>query len=93
MKICFRVDENFAYIDVYDSGPGVPENIIPRLFEEGFTTKKHSPLSGNGFGLNIARQVVASLGGELTYVTASPHTLFRITLPRHKKTIAAPEAA
>lgn len=49
---------------VTDEGPGIPGNILPRIFEEGFTTKSQ-PLNA-GMGLPVARSLVAEAGGTLS---------------------------
>ena len=46
---------------VDDTGPGVPEDALPRLFEPYYTTKK----DGLGVGLSISRSIVQSHGGSI----------------------------
>jgi C4-dicarboxylate-specific signal transduction histidine kinase len=69
-----------ANCDVIDNGPGVPVEILPRLFEPFTTTK---PLgAGSGLGLAVSRQLVRAAGGELRLLeTGSSGTAFRLTLP------------
>ncbi len=70
-----------AWIDVSDSGPGVPAEIRTRVFEPFFTTKESS--EGTGLGLSVAHGIVARHGGSLTIVHTDPGgTTFRVTLPR-----------
>lgn len=52
-------------ITVDDDGPGVPAELIPRLFEPFFTTDPH----GNGLGLYIARELCEANGCRLHYET------------------------
>ncbi len=66
-----------AHIDVEDTGPGVPAEILPRLFQPFSTTK---PGRGMGLGLNISRSLVEEHGGTLTLESPKP-ARFRITLP------------
>lgn len=49
---------------VADEGPGIPAEILPRVFEEGFTTKAE-PVNA-GMGLPVARFLVTSMGGTLS---------------------------
>jgi PAS domain S-box-containing protein len=65
-------------VDVSDSGPGVPEDLIPRLCGPYVTTKP----SGLGMGLMISRTIVESHGGSLRYVSQrGVGATFRFTLP------------
>jgi signal transduction histidine kinase len=54
---------------VTDEGPGIPPEIAPRLFEEGFTTKDGS--YHTGMGLPLARYLAAEMGGTVS-VANSP---------------------
>lgn len=49
---------------VTDEGPGIPAELLPRVFEEGFTTKPE-PFNA-GMGLPVARHLVAEAGGALS---------------------------
>lgn len=61
-----------------DNGPGIPEEILKRLFE-AFTTSKPS---GLGLGLSISRGIIKRFGGQITGVNAAEGgAIFRITLP------------
>ena len=55
--------DGFYEIVVEDSGPGVSEENVSRLFTPNFTTKS----SGSGLGLAISRTVVERCGGEIRY--------------------------
>ncbi|UWU89065.1 PAS domain S-box protein [Bradyrhizobium sp. CB1015] len=66
------------YVEVSDNGPGVPEDLIPRLCEPYVTTKP----SGLGMGLMISRTIVESHGGHLRYLPQrGTGATFRFTLP------------
>jgi len=66
---------------VIDSGPGIPEEMMARIFEPYVSTKK----GGSGLGLPTARRIVEEHGGTLT-VQSEPGrgTSFRIFLPETK---------
>jgi two-component system nitrogen regulation sensor histidine kinase NtrY len=55
-------DEHVAII-VSDNGPGVSEEMLPKLFEPYATSKPH----GTGLGLAIVQRIVHEHGGEITY--------------------------
>jgi two-component system, NtrC family, sensor kinase len=49
-------------VRIADQGPGVPADIVEKIFNAYFTTKK----DGNGIGLAVAQQVVRAHGGRIT---------------------------
>lgn len=61
-----------------DDGTGMPPDVLDRIFEPLFTTKR----SGTGLGLAVAQQIVARHHGSI-HVASSPGvgTTFRIVLP------------
>jgi len=48
-----------------DSGPGIPPEIIGRVFDPGFTTRAAGPAAHSGLGLAIVRSIVESAGGRI----------------------------
>jgi len=64
-------------LTVHDNGPGVPEELLPRLFEPFVTGKRE----GTGLGLAIVKQVVGEHGGEVSVVNDSG-AKFVIKFPR-----------
>jgi signal transduction histidine kinase len=73
-------DEGRAQIEVIDHGPGVRENLRPRLFEPFVSAAPEA--GGTGLGLAIARELTRAMGGELELTrTGAAGSTFRITLP------------
>ncbi len=63
---------------VSDSGPGIPPEDLPRIFENLYTTKP----GGMGMGLTICRQIVEAHGGKIEAANnPGGGTTFRVTLP------------
>jgi signal transduction histidine kinase len=65
-------------VEVADNGPGVPADVMDRIFSPFFTTKPQ----GSGLGLAIVRKIVDAHDGRID-VSAPAHggTRFRVTLP------------
>jgi two-component system sensor histidine kinase HydH len=55
------VEGRVALLAVEDEGPGIPEGIMPRLFEPFFTTRSE----GAGLGLAISQRIAQAHGGEI----------------------------
>ena len=54
---------NEVVFDVEDSGPGIPLEVLPHLFEPFYTTK--SDRGGTGLGLSVVHGIVQSFGGRI----------------------------
>lgn len=66
-------------ITVTDNGPGIPENVLPHIFEEYFTTKPEEV--GTGLGLYSVQKTVSDMEGQITVLTKlEMGTTFKITL-------------
>ena len=68
-------DSKFVTIQIKDSGPGISDENLSKIFEPMFTTKT----TGTGLGLVICKSIVEQHGGEIS-VSNKP-TTFTITLP------------
>jgi two-component system sensor kinase FixL len=55
-------------IEVVDNGVGIPPELLPRLFSQGFTTKK----TGHGFGLHISSLAATEMEGRLSCTSPGP---------------------
>ncbi len=64
VRVWARADAGEVEIGVDDSGPGIPDEILPRIFDPFFTTKE--PGKGTGMGLTVAREQAEQWGGSLT---------------------------
>jgi PAS domain S-box-containing protein len=80
-----------VFVEVSDSGPGVPIENRERIFEPFFSTKEIGV--GTGLGLFVCRNVVRGLSGEVT-VSDRPSggAVFRVTLPSISAVIIAGRA-
>ncbi len=70
-----------AWVSVSDTGTGIPQDQVNRIFEPFYTTKK----KGSGLGLMIVQRIVRAHGGRIELESQLGHgTTFRIWLPSHE---------
>jgi two-component system sensor histidine kinase HydH len=75
ISISDNTDEN-VIIEVQDTGSGISEDNLPKIFDPLFTTKQH----GTGLGLASCKSIIESHGGTIT-VKTNP-TRFFVNLPK-----------
>ncbi len=72
--------DNAVTVAVEDNGPGIPADVVGRVFDAFFTTKP--PGSGTGLGLDITYGIVVNRhGGDISVESEPGRTAFRVTLP------------
>lgn len=79
--VCIVETAQALTIRVSDNGPGVSSTEIPRIFENGYTTKRGSLVRHSGLGLSLVHSTVMKLGGTVT-VSGDGGATFEIVLPR-----------
>jgi signal transduction histidine kinase len=70
---------------VADSGPGIEQRHLPRLFERFYRVDpgRSREMGGTGLGLSIVKNLVEAMGGEVgVESTPGKGSSFRFTLPR-----------
>ena len=73
-----RSSASEVVVEVRDSGTGVAQDRVERIFESFYTTKPE----GIGIGLSISRSIVEAHGGRLWASSNQPHgAVFRLSLP------------
>lgn len=82
VKVELRADGPWAAIRVSDSGPGIPPDELPHVFDRFFRGRSARP-SGSGIGLTVVRELVEAQGGDVE-VTSTPGqgATFTVRLPR-----------
>lgn len=67
-------------VSVTDHGQGIPDDVMPRIFEAFFTTKPQG--SGTGLGLDIVHRIVTEkFGGKIEVESKPGNTRFVVRLP------------
>ena len=75
-----RENEGMVRVEICDDGPGIPDDIIGRIFNPFFTTKPFG--EGTGLGLDLARRVVVEKHHGDIWVKSRPgSTRFIVLLP------------
>jgi signal transduction histidine kinase len=78
LMITTRRDGDRVRVDVTDTGPGIPPDALPRIFDAFFSTKK----GGTGLGLATTRRIVEEHGGTIDAASeVGKGTSFTIRLP------------
>jgi len=73
-----RAEPGWVILDVIDSGAGIPDDMLPKLFRPFVTTKPE----GNGLGLATTKKIVHAHGGEIAVQSAVGRgTMFTVRLP------------
>lgn len=78
-----RLNEGAIEVSVRDSGPGIPREELPRIFERFYRgDKSRSRGSGAGLGLAIAKEIVEAHGGRIEVSSIlGQGSEFRVILP------------
>jgi signal transduction histidine kinase len=78
-------DSKEARLQVIDTGPGIPEKLLPKIFQPFFTTKgtaKKGEAKGTGLGLAICKEIVEHHKGRIEVESVvGKGTTFSLYLP------------
>lgn len=78
VAVALRQETDRAVLEIADNGPGVAEELRPRLFTPFTTTRP----DGTGLGLALSQRLVERAGGEIGLLDGGPGATFRVVLPR-----------
>lgn len=79
VRISLREGEEGVVVEVLDDGPGVPPSDVPRIFEQGWSTRG-SATTGHGFGLALVRLACRRRGGDVSVGSEGGWTVFRAVM-------------
>lgn len=77
IDIRFIENDNDVLIEIEDTGPGIPDNVLPKIFDPLFTTKQ----TGTGLGLPSCKNMIEQHHGTIS-VKNNP-TVFTVRLPKN----------
>ena len=81
VEIGLQLESESVVVTVSDSGEGIPPEVLPRIFEPFYTTRRDR--GGTGLGLSVSHGIIAAHGGALTAEsTVGVGTTFTVRLPR-----------
>lgn len=79
LRIKTQKDGDWAIVEITDTGPGIPEGDIDKIFEPMYTTKKVG--EGTGLGLNIVYNTMKEHKGDVQCISRPGETTFQLRLP------------
>jgi len=83
VRVQTRVNRNGVEVIIADSGPGIPQHDLPRIFERFYQVDKaRGPSRGTGLGLAIVNEIVRAHGGQIDVQSAPGQgTTFTVWFP------------
>jgi len=79
LAIRTALDKDYVVVEIGDNGPGIPEDVQSRIFEQFFTTKPVG--KGTGLGLDTVRRIVRKLNGSVSFTSVPGNTRFEVRIP------------
>lgn len=80
VKTFLQKEDQKVVVSITDNGPGIPEKVLPKIFDPFYTTKEVG--TGTGLGLSISKGIVEEHEGEIRVDTEQGKgTTFHISLP------------
>ncbi len=79
LMIATRACDRAIEVQITDSGPGIPAEVLPNIFKPFFTTKVAG--EGSGLGLDIVRKIVDRHHGTIAVASEPGCTAFTVCLP------------
>ena len=95
VTVAVEPDGQGVSVEVRDTGQGIPDADLPRIFDRFYrtTSAKTSTTVGTGLGLSITREIIQRHGGRLTVASElGIGTTFRITVPTERDVSTATDS-
>ncbi len=82
VRISARVrDDQTLEVQVYNAGPQIPEEALPRIFDKFYRVTDADRVTGTGLGLSICKGIVEAHGGRIWAKNLAHGLAFYFTLP------------
>jgi len=79
LEIRTEKDKEFTKVSIIDNGPGIPPDVLDKIFDAFFTTKPVG--KGTGLGLEVARNIVGQHNGKIEVTSEPGKTVFIVCFP------------
>jgi signal transduction histidine kinase len=80
LRVSTHIADGAVVVEIGDTGPGMPPEVVARAFEAFYTTKDVG--KGTGLGLDIARRIVVERHGGTIGIDSHPgQTVLRVSIP------------
>ncbi|MBN2343993.1 MAG: response regulator [Deltaproteobacteria bacterium] len=79
IKISTLLEDSAVKVSIHDTGPGIPDDTLERIFQPFFTTKPDD--QGTGLGLSICREIIHEHGGTISAENRDDGASFLVSLP------------
>jgi signal transduction histidine kinase len=87
-------DHETVHVSVRDTGIGIDEEDLARLFEPYFRAQSAAGIAGTGIGLNIVREIIGMHGGQISVASeVGQGSTFTVSLPLNNQNPEIREAA
>lgn len=80
IQVKIEEDETAIRFLVIDNGQGIPQGLVEKVMDPFFTTKEIG--KGTGIGLNLSKNLMKRMGGELLLESSVSPTTFLVRLPK-----------
>ena len=74
----------FAVAEITDTGPGIPQEIMDKIFDPFFSTKEKGGGHNIGLGLSISQSIIKEHNGRIEVESTSEGATFRIYVPLYR---------
>ena len=82
VSVCAHTEDGSAVLQVADTGPGIPADGLPHVFDRLWRGHRARSVAGSGIGLAVVRELVTAHGGTVTATSPPGGTAVTIRLPR-----------